>query len=46
MASEQKALEHLEEISNNLDDIRKELSSMSNALLSIAAYLKDIAEKS
>ena len=35
MASDMKALEHLEEISNNLDDIRKELSAVSSALLNI-----------
>ena len=45
MASDIKALEHLEEISSNLDDIRKEISSVSSALLDIAKYLKEIAEK-
>ncbi len=43
MASEMQALAHLEEISNNLDEIRKELSSVSNALFEIAKYLKEIA---
>ena len=43
MAEDIKALEHLEDISNNLDDIRKEISSMSSALLTIAEYLKEIA---
>ena len=38
-----KALEHLEEISNNLDDIRKELGSVSSSLWDIAKYLKEIA---
>ena len=45
MANDIKALEHLEEISSNLDDIRKEISSVSSALLDIAKYLKEIAEK-
>ena len=44
MASDMKALEHLEAISNNLDDIRKELSSVSNSLANIAHYLKEISE--
>ena len=43
MASDMKAREHLEEISNNLDDIRKELSAVSNALLNIAEYLKELS---
>ena len=43
MANDIKALAHLEEISNNLDEIRKELSSVSSALLDIAKYLKEIA---
>jgi 3-methyladenine DNA glycosylase AlkC len=43
MANDIKALAHLEEISNNLDEIRKELSSVSYALLDIAKYLKEIA---
>ena len=43
MASEMQALAHREEISNNLDEIRKELSSVSNALFEIAKYLKEIA---
>jgi len=43
MGNDIKALEHLEEMSNNLDDIRKELSSVSSALLTIAGYLKEIA---
>ena len=46
MASDMKALEHLEEISNNLDDIRKELSAVSSALLNIAHYLKELSENS
>jgi hypothetical protein len=45
MANDIKALAHLEEISNNLDEIRKELSSLSSALLDIAKYLKVIAGK-
>jgi hypothetical protein len=43
MASDIKALAHLEDISNNLDDIRKELSSVSIALLDISKFLKEIA---
>ena len=43
MASDIKALAHLEDISNNLDEIRKELSSVSNSLADIAKYLKEIA---
>jgi hypothetical protein len=43
MASDIKALAHLEEISNNLDEIRKELSSISGSLWDIAKYLKEIA---
>ena len=43
MASDMQALAHLEEISNNLDEIRKEISSVSSALLTIAKYLKEIA---
>ena len=38
-----KALEHLEEISNNLDDIRKELGSVSSSLWDIDKYLIEIA---
>ena len=45
MANDIKALAHLEEISNNLDEIRKELTSLSSALLDIAKYLKVIAGK-
>lgn len=45
MGNDIKALEHLEEISSNLDDIRKEISSVSSALLTIAKYLKEIAER-
>ena len=45
MANDIKALAHLEEISNNLDEIRKELSSLSSALLDIGKYLKVIAGK-
>ena len=45
MANDIKALEHLEEISNNLDEIRKELSSVSSSLWDIAKYLKVIAGK-
>ena len=45
MGNDIKALEHLEEISSNLDDIRKENISVSSALLTIAKYLKEIAEK-
>jgi len=43
MANDIKALAHLEDISHNLDEIRKELSSVSSALLDIAKYLKEIA---
>ena len=43
MASDIKALVHLEEISNNLDEFRKELSSVSSSLADIAKYLKEIA---
>ena len=43
MASDIKALAHLEDISNNLDAIRKELSSVSSSLWDIAKYLKEIA---
>ena len=46
MASDMKALEHLEEISNNLADIRKELSAVSNELLNIAEYLKELSANS
>ena len=45
MASDIKALAHLEDISNNLDEIRKELSSVSSSLWDIAKYLKEIAIK-
>jgi small-conductance mechanosensitive channel len=44
MANDIKALAHLEDISNNLDEIRKELSSLSSAQLDIAKILKDIAQ--
>ena len=44
MASDIKALAHLEEISNNLDEIRKERSSLSSAQLEIAKLLKVIAQ--
>jgi len=45
MGNDIKALEHLEEISNNLNDIRKEISSMNSSLSDIAKYLKEIAER-
>jgi hypothetical protein len=43
MGNDIKALAHLEDISNNLDEIRKELSSVSSSLWDIAKYLKEIA---
>ena len=46
MASDVQALAHLEDISNNLDEIRKELSSVSSALLSIQKVLEKIARSS
>jgi len=45
MGNDIKALEHLEEISNNLNDIRRELTSVSSSLADIAEYLKELAGK-
>ena len=48
MASDIKALAHLEDISNNLDQIRKELqelSAIANALIHIQKALEQIAER-
>ena len=44
MANDIKALAHLEDISHNLDEIRKELSSLGSAQLDTAKILKDIAQ--
>ena len=46
MASDMKALAHLEEISNNLNDIRKELGAMANALIQIQKALEEMAGRS
>ena len=48
MTSDIKALAHLEDISNNLDQIRKELqelSAIANALIHIQKALEQIAER-
>ena len=45
MANDIKALAHLEDISNNLDQIRKELSNLTNALIQIQKALEQMAEK-
>ena len=45
MANDIKALAHLEEISHNLDQIRKELSNLTNALILIQKALEQMAER-
>ena len=45
MASDIKALAHLEDISFNLDQIRKELSNLTNALILIQKALEQMAER-
>ena len=44
MANDIKALAHLEDISHNLDEIRKELSSLGYGQLDIARVLKEISK--
>ena len=44
MANDIKALNHLEEISSNLDEIRRELSSLTNALGNIDARLVELRD--
>ena len=46
MANDIKALAHLEDMSFNLDQIRKELSSVVNALIQIQKALEQMAERS
>ena len=45
MASDIKALAHLEDISHNLDQMRKELSAVVNALIQIQKALEQISER-
>jgi len=45
MANEIKALAHLEDISFNLDQIRKEISNLTNALILIQKALEEMAKR-